>query len=333
VVGRVLELEEHFSLDRDRFNQGCHIVLNRIILGIVLDRTDNAQGRPFNEQAALEELERLQAAIEQARRQRGQTVDEFDKFVRSFRNPPPAETVPARPPVVRQTVASAPVVDEPSPLAPQPSPVPEEPSPVVEETSPIAHRPSVVDREADSLFADRPSIFEEDDSAVADRPSPLDISSSSSVRRQGRRVGFATLIGGLAAVAVVVIGGMMVVNRGGQEAAPQATQSPAPAASTPDAAATAPPRTEPVPPAVPVSGLQAEIVTVRPVWVRVLVDGEKTIERELRGNDRIPLRAQRVIFLRAGDAGALRIVVNGQDQGVLGRDGEIVTRSFTTANR
>jgi hypothetical protein len=146
-------------------------------------------------------------------------------------------------------------------------------------------------------------------------------------------VGFATLIGGLAAVAVVVIGGVMLVNRGGEDAAPPATQSPAPAAQTPAATSTPPPRTEPAPPAVPVSGLQAEIVTLRPVWVRVLVDGEKTIERELRGNDRIPLRAQRVIFLRVGDAGALRIVVNGQDQGVLGRDGEIVTRSFTTANR
>jgi len=338
----------------------------------VLDRTDNTQGRPFNEQAALEELERLQAAIAQARRQRGETVDEFDKFVRSFRNPPPAETLPARPPVVRETVAPAtvaraPVADEPSPLAPRSSPIAEEPSlpaprpspvaeepslpaprpsPVAEEPAPVVPRPtpaaddsslfadrrSSVDREADSLFADRPSLFE-DDSPLAQRPSPLEISSASSQRPRGRRVGFATLIGGLAAVAVVVIGGVMLVNRGGEDAAPPATQSPGPAAQTPAATSTPPPRTEPAPPAVPVSGLQAEIVTLRPVWVRVLVDGEKTIERELRGNDRIPLRAQRVIFLRVGDAGALRIVVNGQDQGVLGRDGEIVTRSFTTANR
>jgi len=294
----------------------------------VLERTQNDQGHPFNEQAALEELERLQAAIEQARRQRGQTVDEFDAFVRSFRNPPPADPVPVRPPAVRETIAPEPVAPPPvdneaSPVALPPSPVaPEEPSPVAARPSPFAEEPSPV--------APRRSIFDDEDDAPADpRPSPLDMASSSSVRPQGKRVGFATLIGGLAAVAVVVIGAVMLLNRGGQEAAPQTTQSAAPAAATP----AAPAPTEPARPAVPVGGLQAEIVTVRPVWVRVLVDGEKTIERELKGNDRIPLRAQRVIFVRAGDAGALRIVVNGQDQGVLGRDGEIVTRSFTSANR
>lgn len=305
----------------------------------MLDQTNHIQGRPFNEQAALEELEQLQAAIAQARRQRGQTVDEFDKFVRSFRNPPPAETVPAPPPMVREAVVPAPVprapvADEPSPLASRPSPVAEEPSPVAPRPGPDANDSSPLAREVDSLFADRPSLFEDDDAPSASHPSPFDTPSSSSVRPQGRRVGFATLIGGLAAVAVVVIGGVMLVNRGGGDAAPQATQSPARAAQAPAAATSPePPRAEPARPPVPASGLQAEIVTTRPVWVRVLVDGEKTIERELRSNDRIPLRATRVIFVRAGDAGALRIVVNGQDQGVLGRDGEIVTRSFTTANR
>jgi RodZ C-terminal domain len=310
----------------------------------VLDRTDTTQGHPFNEEAALEELERLQAAIEQARRQRGQTVDEFDKFVRSFRNPPPAETVAAPPPVVRQTVALAPIV--PAPAAPAPAvPAPVVQSPPIVEASPIAPRPSADTDESSmfddrrsstpesSLFDDRRSIFDEDDSPVATRPSPLDIPSSASERPRGRRVGFATLLGGLAAVAVVVIGGVMLVNRGGGNAAPPAAQSPAPTAQTPPATSAVPTRAAPARPAVPVSGIQAEIVTLRPVWVRVLVDGEKTIERELRGNDRIPVHAQRVIFVRAGDAGALRIVVNGQDQGVLGRDGEVVTRNFTSANR
>ena len=70
-------------------------------------------------------------------------------------------------------------------------------------------------------------------------------------------------------------------------------------------------------------------MTLRPVWVRVLVDGERAVERELRGNERIPLRAQRTIAIRAGDAGALRVMIAGQDQGTLGRDGEVVSRTFT----
>ena len=64
-------------------------------------------GAPFDEQAALEELERLQRAIEESRRQRGQTVEEFDAFVRSFKNPAPerrhaAVSAPAAPVTVRR---------------------------------------------------------------------------------------------------------------------------------------------------------------------------------------------------------------------------------------
>ena len=33
--------------------------------------------------------------------------------------------------------------------------------------------------------------------------------------------------------------------------------------------------------------------------------------------------------IRAGDAGALRVMIAGQDQGTLGRDGEVVSRTFT----
>jgi hypothetical protein len=67
----------------------------------------------------------------------------------------------------------------------------------------------------------------------------------------------------------------------------------------------------------------------RRVWVRVLLDGERAIERELPPGTRIPLQADRAIVIRAGDAGALRLTINGVDRGPLGRDAEIVTRTFT----
>jgi hypothetical protein len=66
------------------------------------------------------------------------------------------------------------------------------------------------------------------------------------------------------------------------------------------------------------------------VWVRVVVDGKREVERELEANARIPL-AGRTIVIRTGDAGAVRVEINGQDRGLLGRDGEVVTRTFTVS--
>jgi hypothetical protein len=74
--------------------------------------------------------------------------------------------------------------------------------------------------------------------------------------------------------------------------------------------------------------LQAELVALRGVWVRATADGVRVVERELRPDERIPLRAARALVIRAGDAGAVRMSVNGQDRGVLGADGIVVTRTF-----
>ncbi len=104
--------------------------------------------------------------------------------------------------------------------------------------------------------------------------------------------------------------------------APVATASaPQPAAAAPQPAASAP----------PISGLQVELRTVRHVWVRVVVDGEKTIEREIPADERIPINGQNAVVIRAGDAGAVRVAVNGQDQGPFGENGLPATRTFTRA--
>ncbi len=63
--------------------------------------------------------------------------------------------------------------------------------------------------------------------------------------------------------------------------------------------------------------------------MRVLADGERIIERELPANSRVALKAAKTIVIRTGDAGAVRLSINGTDQGPLGRDGEVVTRSFS----
>src|SRR3954470_2687059 len=49
--------------------------------------SDRSYSPPFDEQAALAELERLRDAIQETRRRRSESSDEFDAFVRSFRDP------------------------------------------------------------------------------------------------------------------------------------------------------------------------------------------------------------------------------------------------------
>ena len=153
------------------------------------------------------------------------------------------------------------------------------------------------------------------------------------VRPRGKRLGFPTLIAGLAAIAVIVVAAVLLLNRRGAPdaaSAPPASQHVAqpPVAPPSSASPSAPSAAQP---AQAGGGLETGIVTLRPVWVRVLVDGERAVERELRGNERIPLRAQRTIAIRAGDAGALRVLIAGRDQGTLGRDGEVVAFEDTEA--
>ena len=76
-----------------------------------------------------------------------------------------------------------------------------------------------------------------------------------------------------------------------------------------------------------------ELTTTRHVWVRVIADGERVLERELPAGSRIPITAQKTIVIRTGDAGAVTLTIAGEDQGTLGREGQVVTRTFTVPER
>ena len=136
-------------------------------------------------------------------------------------------------------------------------------------------------------------------------------------------------IGG--ALVIVVAASIYFMGRGGarEETAPAArpqssVETAAPATSQP----APPPAAVPQPAAVPEGGIQGELTTVRVSWVRVTVDGEKTIERELPAGAKIPLVARQSIVVRAGDAGAVRVTIDGKDQGSFGPDGAVATRTF-----
>lgn len=110
-----------------------------------------------------------------------------------------------------------------------------------------------------------------------------------------------------------------------QSAAP-APPSPAPSPASPPSEVEAAAPTE-TPVAAPSN--ESELTTVRRVWMRVIVDGERVLEREVPADTRVPLAAQKTIVIRTGDAGAVRLSIAGQDQGFLGATGDVVTRSFT----
>lgn len=262
--------------------------------------TENAASAPFNEQAALEELERLQRAIEESRRQRGQTVAEFDDFVRSFSNPSrgAAETqrsrVPAAAPRPLETVVAAAGV------------------PAVAEAVGVPQLP--------------PPLFDEEEDAQTAATAPK------SSARKPLPLPIGVIGGGILAVAVGSL--LLVRSRQSPPAPPTAAVGPASAASAPAGSPVAPREaaTTPAPPAVvgvPDGAFQAELTALRTVWVRVLVDGQKVVERELKGNEHVPIRAAETIAIRVGDPGAVRFAIAGQDQGPLGRDGIAVTRTFS----
>jgi hypothetical protein len=131
----------------------------------------------------------------------------------------------------------------------------------------------------------------------------------------------------------VVVGTVAVITAGitltrswrgstNDQPAPASPQTPARANAVP--AAVAPTEFQPIP-----GMLQSELAAIRRVWVRATVDGTRVLERELQPEERVTLRPARTVVVRAGDAGALRIVVDGRDRGLLGASGIALTRTFT----
>jgi hypothetical protein len=58
-------------------------------------------------------------------------------------------------------------------------------------------------------------------------------------------------------------------------------------------------------------------------WIEVAIDGEAPRRQELRPGENVELRAMRRLGLALGDAGAVRLTVNGRDLGFIGDRGEI----------
>jgi Domain of unknown function (DUF4115) len=271
--------------------------------------TESTQSQAFDERSALEELEQLADKIQLSRRQRAQTVAEFDAFVRTFREDRYAATIAAikneerraddRPAASNAATHASrgvvPVVDVGVPSDSVVAPV------SVPESTPWA---VLVPREPVALSVARP------------------------------RAAYVAVA--LAALAVVAVGTLLWRSAMVPEApAAQSAPSVVPSASTAPASpiASAPSVPAPAPTAEPPRALTIELVTIRPVWARVTVDGRRAIAREIAADTRMSFGADQAIAIRAGDAGAFRLVVDGKDQGVLGPDGQVFDKAFTAKTR
>ena len=129
-------------------------------------------------------------------------------------------------------------------------------------------------------------------------------------------------------IATLTLGGTLLM-RAWRGPSPEQSSAPPAAAHAPAVATQASPSSAPRESAAISSAAPAELIAIRDVWVRATVDGQRVLERELEAGTRVPLRG-RTIVIRAGNAGAVRMVVDGQDRGTLGGEGVVLTRTYTS---
>jgi hypothetical protein len=266
--------------------------------------------------------------------------------------PPPPAPPPPPPPIpapVPATLAPPPAPPAPSPIPPPvPAVTPVPPVPAASSLPEAADRPSEDDALDEGLMAFAPAPAKPLDKPVR-RSDAVDLSSLDNFANEAVPLPASALqppvtaartpvpaalsgsprpgiprpaiLAAVAAVAIVLVAFAIFRGRSNQSGPGEAAVTP-PAASTqaPPPAATPSAAVEP-PPGV-------EILTIRRVWLRVTADGVKVIEREVPADTKIPIRAASQVIIRAGDAGAVRVSVAGNDQGVLGVTGQPATKAY-----
>jgi hypothetical protein len=275
---------------------------------------ENPERAPWDEGAALAELERLHRAIDEWRTRRKDAGAAFDEFVSGFRTPAREpekvdSSLTTRPRVPDGAPGLASALD--APLADSPRSVT---SATVAEAASSAE-PLVPTGVPSPVPAEFP---------LSSIVSVLVKASTLPAEQRKRRARLGVVAGGvvvLAAAGVLLIRSWQATPAG---SGVQARPAPQPAVRVP-LSAVPPPGQKSGP--VDSSAPRTEITALRRVWVRVVVDGTSEVERELQPQDRVPLRPGRTSVIRAGDAGAIRLTINGKDQGPLGDDGEVLTRT------
>lgn len=81
-------------------------------------------------------------------------------------------------------------------------------------------------------------------------------------------------------------------------------------------------------PLQPTPGVRVTLMADEVSWIRILADDRRVFEGFLRRGERREWTARRRIHVVLGNAGGVRVEVNGRDLGRLGGPGEVVRRTF-----
>jgi cytoskeleton protein RodZ len=73
-------------------------------------------------------------------------------------------------------------------------------------------------------------------------------------------------------------------------------------------------------------------VKERPSWILIRADGTTAYEQIAQPGFSQTFEAERELYIKSGDAGAVKVEINGQDVGELGPPYEIVVRNYTLKN-
>ncbi|MBC7335183.1 MAG: helix-turn-helix domain-containing protein [Clostridia bacterium] len=172
-------------------------------------------------------------------------------------------------------------------------------------------------------FKDGPEARKGETPANSSRPvAPAKTKAVSARRWRLRRL--------LAALVVVALLGVIVpvwlvpvwsppAGSGGVVDAPATTGQGPPQAPGPAAPAATTPR----------QGLSLEILAAQgPCWLAVTADGQAVYEALLPQGKEVSFTARESIRVKFGDAGAVRVKLNGQDLGPVGNRGEVLRKEF-----
>ena len=249
------------------------------------------QSQRFDENAALAELERLRESIQAARQARKRSSDEFEAFVKGFRTP-----------------ASTPVSEGSTPTS-RVSEVPQQPA--AESIDSSLHPPdplpsSVPVPSSIDSFVDKPAL---PTSRVAQRYR-LSIRS------------FVILV-----IIVVIAIGLFATRwrRGAAPASVNAARNTA--VVTPNTGASLPAaRSAPASPTA--GGVMIELRVLRPVWMRVVVDGRKDVEGTVQPGEPLHFTGDHSIVVRVGNGGDVLVKTVDREES-FGDTGQPRTRAFS----
>jgi hypothetical protein len=79
-------------------------------------------------------------------------------------------------------------------------------------------------------------------------------------------------------------------------------------------------------------GLIVAFVAARDCWISIATDDGTSSERVLRASERYVVRARGVVSFKAGNAGALSVLINEKPTAPLGGEGRVVARRITREN-